>query len=644
MRMKKLLCTVWLCVIAITVNAQGRADGGGKGIVPLVDAAPFDTVMGGKGVKLYTITNGVVTAQITNYGAFLVGLFSPDKNGKYENLVTGYESVGEYTKYNLGRVGPTVGRYANRIANGTFSLKGQEYQVTRNNGQHTLHGGNEGFDRVVWDVVKATKQKLVLQCVLEDGKDGFPGTLTTRLVYSITKENGLRLEFESTTDKTTIVNTTLHSYFNLEGIGHGDIMNHELTINADNITEADRANIPTGKLLAVDGTPYDFRSGVRLGERIMAMPKRGGGFRPGMRMEIPEGKVFQYDNNFCLNHKKRGAVELVASLYSPISGRKMELLNNHPGLQVYSGARTAIALESQMYPDSPNHPEFPSVVLNPKEVYRHVCEYRLSVDKEHAAPDYELIWSEEFDKDGTVDRSKWNFEKGFCRNHELQWYQEDNAYVRNGVLTIEALSENRPNPLYKADSKEWRESRKDITCTSSSINTRGKFSFLYGRLECRARIPDGYGSWPAIWLLGENLPWPSNGEIDVMEYYRIKDVPHILANAAWGSEKAYNAIWNSKTTPLSHFTEKDPFWISQFHVWRMDWDEKSIKIYLDDELLNDIDLSTTVNKSKDGINPFHHPQYILLNLAIGGDNGGRVDFEGFPMRYDVDYVRVYRRK
>ncbi len=349
--------------------------------IPYINAAPFDTVIAGKDVKLYTITNGTVSAQITNYGAFLVGLFSPDKDGNYENLITGYKSVNEYTRYNLGRVGPIVGRYANRIANGTFSLNGQEYHITRNNGPHTLHGGNEGFDHVVWDVLRASKNTLVLRCILEDGKDGFPGTLTTTLTYSITKKNGLRLQFESTTDKTTIVNTTCHSYFNLDGIGHGDIMNHELTINASQTTEADRANIPTGKFLPVEGTPYDFRQKVRLGDRIMEMPKRGEGFRPGQRMEVPEGKVFQYDHNFCLDHKDKNAIEWVASLYSPQSGRKMDVLNNHPGMQVYSGARTVIALESQMYPDSPNHPEFPSVVLNPGEVYKHVCEYQFSVVK-----------------------------------------------------------------------------------------------------------------------------------------------------------------------------------------------------------------------------------------------------------------------
>lgn len=257
---------------------------------------------------------------------------------------------------------------------------------------------------------------------------------------------------------------------------------------------------------------------------------------------------------------------------------------------------------------------------------------------------YTLAWSEEFDKDGKVDEAMWNYENGFVRNHELQWYQPDNASVENGMLVIEARKENRANPLYREGSQEWRHNRPAITCTSASINTRGKFSFLYGRMEVRARIPVGYGSWPAIWLLGEGLPWPSNGEIDVMEYYRSNGVPSILANAAWGTEKQYTAKWNSKVTPLSHFTDKDPFWFTKFHTWRMDWDENNIRIYLDDELLNDIPLSETVNTSADGINPFHKPQYILLNLAIGGDNGGKVDMEGLPMRYEVDYVRVYKKK
>lgn len=281
----------------------------------------------------------------------------------------------------------------------------------------------------------------------------------------------------------------------------------------------------------------------------------------------------------------------------------------------------------------------------------------IKVGKPYAIPPsgYKLVWSDEFDNDGKVDTSKWGYEHGYVRNHELQWYQEENASVSNGVLTIEARGENRYNPLYKEGSNEWREKRPAITCTSASINTRGKFSFLYGRLEVKARIPDGYGSWPAIWLLGDTLRWPACGEIDVMEYYRTiggtstigqksRNVPSILANACWANVPGQSAIWNSKVVPLSHFIEKDPFWTSRFHIWRMDWDKDYIRLYLDDELLNEIDLSKTVNKSGDGVNPFHHPQYILLNLAIGGDNGGWVAPDGYPLRYDVDYVRVYQKK
>ncbi len=372
--MKRLLDFVSLIAVAVTMFAA-------KNNIPLLNPAPYDTIMDGKKVALYTISNGTVAAQVTNYGGFIVSLFSPDKDGNYENLVTSYPAIGGYVNYNLGQVGPAVGRYANRISNAKFTLNGKEYNITKNSGPHTLHGGVKGFDRVVWTVLKATKNKVVMQCILPDGEDGFPGRLTTTLTYSITKDNGLSLCFESTTDKATVVNTTCHSYFNLDGIGHGDIMDHELTVFADQTTEADRSNIPTGKFLSVDGTLYDFRSPVRLGERIMELPKRDPNAPrgPGMRFEIPEGKVFQYDNNFCLNHKAEGIVEKVAVLYSPKSGRQMEVWCNQPGMQVYTGARTAIALETQKYPDSPNRPEFPSTVLNPGEKAVHTCIYKLSV-------------------------------------------------------------------------------------------------------------------------------------------------------------------------------------------------------------------------------------------------------------------------
>jgi len=346
---------------------------------PLIDKAPYDTVIDGKKVALYTIQKGKVAAQIINYGGFVVGLYSPDKNGEYANLVNHYDNIKQYMNYNMGMIGPALGRYANRIANGKFTLDGVEYNITKNSGQHTLHGGAKGFDHTVWTVVKAKKDKLILSCVLPDGLDGFPGTLTTTLTYSITKDGGLQISYEATTDKATVVNLSNHTYFNLDGAGNGDIMDHELMINAAFITETDRSNIPTGDWGLVDGSPYDFQKPVRIGDRQYSpAPGQGGRGGFGGFGQVPEGMVRNYDNNFCLVHTGSG-VEMVASLYSPKSGRYMEVWNNHPGLQVYTGARTAIALESQMFPDSPNHDSFPSTVLRPGEKYQHTVIYKLSV-------------------------------------------------------------------------------------------------------------------------------------------------------------------------------------------------------------------------------------------------------------------------
>ena len=259
--------------------------------------------------------------------------------------------------------------------------------------------------------------------------------------------------------------------------------------------------------------------------------------------------------------------------------------------------------------------------------------------------EYQLVWSDEFDKEGKPDTTIWNYEKGFVRNREHQWYQEENAYCKNGVLVIEARREKRDNPTYEEGSGQWGRARQHIEYTSSSINTRGKREFIYGRVEVKARIPVGGGSWPAIWTLGRSMQWPSNGEIDIMEYYRIKGVPHILANAAWGTEQRYNAKWATKTVPFTYFTDKDPEWANKFHIWRMDWDETAIKLYLDDELLNEVPLEQTINGSLGGHkNPFKQPHYLLLNLAIGGDNGGEPDINAFPMKYEIDYVRLYRQK
>ena len=260
------------------------------------------------------------------------------------------------------------------------------------------------------------------------------------------------------------------------------------------------------------------------------------------------------------------------------------------------------------------------------------------------AQEWRLVWSDEFNGNGRPDEATWSYEEGFVRNHEDQWYQAANAFLQDGLLIIEGRKEQRPNPTYQPDGRYWGQQRPNIDYTSACLHTRGKREFLYGRLEVSARIPTAGGAWPAIWTLGNGMPWPSCGEIDIMEFYRIQGVPHILANVAWGNDRPYQAVWNSKRVPFTHFTSRDPNWAQQFHVWRMDWDETSIQLYLDDELLNEVPMSQTVNgQIGRHINPFTRKQYILLNLALGGDNGGKIDDDAFPMRYEIDYVRIYER-
>lgn len=268
----------------------------------------------------------------------------------------------------------------------------------------------------------------------------------------------------------------------------------------------------------------------------------------------------------------------------------------------------------------------------------------LSFSMSLIAQEYTLVWSDEFNEDGKPNSEYWSFEKGFVRNNELQWYQEDNAYCKDGKLIIEGRREKRPNPLYEKGSTDWRKSRPFIKYTSSSLKTAGKKEFLYGRFEIRARIPLESGSWPAIWTLGTTMEWPSCGEIDIMEYYRINNDPHLLANVAWGTDKRYKAEWRTQAIPFRHFLEKNSNWGKEFHVWRMDWEENSIKLYLDDELLNEVSLKETVNGAWGNYtHPFKQPHYLLLNLALGA-NGGEPDVLAFPMKYEIDYVRVYQKK
>lgn len=254
-----------------------------------------------------------------------------------------------------------------------------------------------------------------------------------------------------------------------------------------------------------------------------------------------------------------------------------------------------------------------------------------------ALPGWRLVWADEFNTDGAPDPKNWVFEQGFVRNHELQWYQPDNAHCRNGMLVIEARREQRPNPSYKPGSSDWKTSQPTIAYTSSSLNTNGLHQWQYGRFEMRARIDTRAGMWPAFWTLGTSGEWPANGEIDIMEYYR----GMLLANVAWGTNKQWTANWRSTKKLLTTFN--DPDWSSQFHTWRMDWDETAIKLYVDDQLLNEVKLTETINGDGSGKNPFRQPHYVLLNLALGGDNGGDPGPTPFPARFVVDYVRIYQK-
>jgi beta-glucanase (GH16 family) len=254
---------------------------------------------------------------------------------------------------------------------------------------------------------------------------------------------------------------------------------------------------------------------------------------------------------------------------------------------------------------------------------------------------YKLVWNDEFNKNGGPDTANWRFEKGFVRNRELQWYQNDNAMVKNGVLVIEGRREKIKNTKYDSASTDWRLGRPFAEYTSASMQTKGNQQWQYGRFEIRARIDTAKGAWPAIWTLGVKGAWPRNGEVDIMEFYRIKNEPSILANLAWGTSQPYTAKWHTETKPLSYFTNTDPGWVKKFHIWRMDWTKDSINLYLDDELLNATAIDTTINA--DGSNPFLQPQFLLLNLALGG-NGGDPAAAKTPIKYEVDYVRVYQKK
>jgi beta-glucanase (GH16 family) len=250
---------------------------------------------------------------------------------------------------------------------------------------------------------------------------------------------------------------------------------------------------------------------------------------------------------------------------------------------------------------------------------------------------YTLVWSDEFDGSGAPDDTKWQFEEGFVRNEELQWYQPDNAIQEDGLLVIEGREEDRPNPSHVPGSSDWRTARETISYTSSSIKTKDRFSWQYGHLVVRAKVTNLAGTWPAIWTLGVDCEWPSNGEVDVMENYG----GDILANFAWGTDHRWSPEWDSSHWPVTDFGTG---WTDDFHLWELQWTETQMIIRLDGTVLNTVTLSDTINGSAAcaGENPFQQPHYLLINLALGGSAGGSVDDLTFPTRYWVDYVRIYQ--
>lgn len=248
---------------------------------------------------------------------------------------------------------------------------------------------------------------------------------------------------------------------------------------------------------------------------------------------------------------------------------------------------------------------------------------------------YRLVWSDEFNNSGLPSAANWNYEQGFVRNHELQWYQRQNARVEKGILTITAKKVDLPNPQFDSHSRDWRKNRRMIHYTSSSINTRNLHSWTYGRFVMRARIDTRAGLWPAFWTLGPSREWPEGGEIDIMEFYQ----GNILANIATGTGERYTPKWFSSKIPLSSFA---PGWEKAFHIWRMDWTEEKIALYVDDMLLKEVSLEKL--RLPDGYNPFTQAHYLLLNLAVGGDNGGEPGETKFPAKYEIDYVRVFQRR
>lgn len=374
--MKRLLCSGVLMLHA------AQSLGAGESSSPSVTPAPFGKTADGVPVEIYTLRNRRgMQAKITNYGGIVTSLTARDRHGRYGDVVLGYDRLEGYLKESP-YFGSLIGRYGNRIAKGRFQLEGKAYELAVNNAPNALHGGQKGFDKVVWNVAGARVTdrgpELTLTYLSRDGEEGYPGNLSVQAVYTLTDDDALRLDLTATTDQATVVNLTQHSYFNLRG--RGDVLGHEVRIEADRYTPVDGTLIPTGELRPVDGTPFDFRHATPIGARIGQADE-----------QLTFGKG--YDHNWVINGEA-GRLRTMAQVYEPETGRVLEVLSTEPGLQFYSGNfldgritgkggqvyafRNGFCMEPQHFPDSPNKPQFPQVTLKPGETYRNTIAYRFS--------------------------------------------------------------------------------------------------------------------------------------------------------------------------------------------------------------------------------------------------------------------------
>ena len=377
--------SVVLGLAAIMLVVSGNVEAKSK-----MKVQPFGKNAVGQAVSLYTLTNRAgAEAAILNYGGILVSLKMPDRTGKLADVVLGFENIDGYLQ-DKSYLGALVGRYGNRIALGKFSLGGTTYTLARNNGANSLHGGDVGFNRKMWTAREVSVQgdpSLELKYVSKAGEEGYPGTLSVTVVYTLMADNALKIAYSATTDAETVVNLTNHAYFNLGGQGEGDILQHEVILHADRYTPVSDALIPTGELASVKGTPFDFQTPTAIGARIN---------QDNQQLKYGHG----YDHNWVLSgHEGNTSTEpsLAAEVYEPKSGRVMQVLTTEPGIQFYTGnfldgtahgkggkvynQRYAFCLETQHFPDSPNHPNFPSTVLKPGQQYRTTTVYKFSVKK-----------------------------------------------------------------------------------------------------------------------------------------------------------------------------------------------------------------------------------------------------------------------